>query len=105
MEPTRRFSSAVYHALLAGMIISTSLFGLAVLLQLAHAAHLAAYDPVLLLKIGTVAMVLTPISRVVVSIIGFAAERDYAFVAVTVIVLVIIAASVLLGLTGVEVRG
>ena len=105
MEPARKFSSAIYHALLTGMIISASLIGLGVLLQVAHAAHLFSYDPILLLKLGTVAIVLTPVSRVVVSILAFAEERDYPFVAVTLFVLAMIVFSTLLGLMGVEVRG
>lgn len=46
---------------------------------------------------GLLLLILTPVMRVVVSIVAFALERDWAFVAMTTVVLAVLAASFLLG--------
>jgi uncharacterized membrane protein len=105
METKRNVYSLVYRSLMVGMSISTALFVGGVSLQLARGAGLQVFDPIPLMKIGTVAMILTPVSRVAVSIVAFAVDRDYRFAGITSFVLVMIAISVLLGLSGLHVRG
>ncbi len=56
------------------------------------ASHLfsSSFDPVTLLFTGLVLLMFTPILRVATAIIGFAIERDWRFVAVSAIVLVLL---------------
>jgi uncharacterized membrane protein len=119
-EPQSNVYSGVYHSLVIGMAISTGLFAIGVLLALfrTHGAALRidplranppgeffsgllALDPVAIMCLGTVAMILTPIARVIASIVAFAVDRDYRFVAITSFVLVAIVGTVALGLLGV----
>jgi uncharacterized membrane protein len=52
----------------------------------------------LLLNIGVVLLLATPVARVLVSIVDYAHERDWAFVALTAVVLAELAASVVAAL-------
>jgi uncharacterized membrane protein len=52
-----------------------------------------------ILAVGVVVLLLTPLARVVLSFAMFARSRDHAFAGLTAYVLVILAASVLLGLS------
>jgi uncharacterized membrane protein len=63
---------------------------------------LAALDPVALMMAASALLILTPIARVVVSIYAFAVDRDYKFVVITSIVLLVIVATVLAGLLGLQ---
>lgn len=101
METRQHVYSIVYHSLMVGMAVSCTLFAVGVFLQLMDAAGRHLYDAEPVMKMGVIAMILTPISRVVVSIFAFAADRDYRFVAITLAVLGSIAASILLGMHGV----
>jgi len=105
MEPKSGVYSIVYHSLVLGMAVSTALFSLALGLQLLRALGVAAPDPTLLLRLGVIVMILTPVSRVVVSIAAFLRERDYRFAAITLVVLATLICSILLGLSGLEQRG
>lgn len=119
-EPQNNVYSGVYRSLVVGMAISTGLFAVGVLLALfrTHGAALQidplranppgefftgllALDPVAIMRLGTVAMILTPIARVIASIVAFAVDRDYRFVAITSFVLAAIAGTVALGLLGI----
>ncbi len=60
----------------------TSLFGL----------HARAF-----LYLGTIFLILTPVSRVIISIFAFKKEKDYKYVGVTTVVFLIILISVLIG--------
>lgn len=119
-EPQDNVYSGVYHSLVIGMGISTVLYAIGVLLALlqTHGAPLRidvlranppgefftgllALDPVAIMRLGTVAMILTPIARVIASIVAFAVDRDYRFVAITSFVLAAIVGTVALGLLGV----
>jgi len=60
-------------------------------------SSLLALDPRVFLYLGTISLILTPVSRVFVSIFAFWKERDFKFVGVTLIVFVVIVASVIVG--------
>jgi uncharacterized membrane protein len=104
METKQNVYSVVYHSLLIGMTVSTILFAAGVTIECLQRAGLSVFDPDLLMKGGTIAMILTPVSRVAVSIFAFAVDRDFKFTGITTFVLATIATSVVLGLTGVEMR-
>ena len=55
-------------------------------------------DPQPFLYLGTVSLILTPISRVLISIIAFWKEKDAKFVFVTMVVFIVILASVVVGM-------
>lgn len=57
-------------------------------------------DPIAVMVVATVALILTPIARVAVSMLAFAMDRDYAFVAITGFVLLAIVFTIFLGVTG-----
>ncbi len=54
-------------------------------------------DPRAFLYLGTVSLILTPVSRVFISIFAFWKEKDFKFVGITAIVFLVIVASVLVG--------
>jgi uncharacterized membrane protein len=111
--------SGVYHALVIGMSTSTVLLavGVAVTLWRNHVGHplvvpgpvlrpavllagLARFEPVSLVALATLVMILTPVARVVVSVVAFAAERDWRYTAITGAVLAAIVGTVIVGLLG-----
>ncbi len=49
------------------------------------------------LYLGTITLILTPVSRVIISIFAFRREKDYKYVGVTTIVFLIILVSVIVG--------
>jgi len=55
------------------------------------------FDPKVFLYIGTICLILTPVSRVVVSIFAFWREKDLKFVFVTTVVFLVILASIIIG--------
>ena len=112
----------VYRVLLAGMLISSTLFAVGLLRVLLHPetypltpewvrSHyhwraiwqgLKQFDAFTLMMVATALLILTPVLRVVISIWAFWVDRDYKFVVVTSIVLVVIALSVVLSHFGVK---
>ncbi|MGC8653021.1 MAG: DUF1634 domain-containing protein [Candidatus Kryptoniota bacterium] len=54
-------------------------------------------QPEAFLYLGTITLILTPISRVFISIFAFMRDRDYKFVFITLLVFCVILASILLG--------
>lgn len=112
----------VYRLLIGGMIVSNVLFAAGILLALLHprfiplttqwirvqyqwatlSRGLASGDPISLMLLATVLLVLTPVARVVVSIVAFAADRDYKYVVITSIVMFVMLLTVLLGLLGLQ---
>jgi len=110
----------VYKVLLAGMIVSTALFAAGIVRALSHPQFIPltpewikqhyhwravidgirSFDPTVIMLIATVLLILTPITRVLVSIYAFAVDRDYKFVAVTSMVMSVIVLTVVLGLFG-----
>jgi uncharacterized membrane protein len=63
----------------------------------ALASGLLALDPASVIMLGLVALIATPIARVAVSILAFALERDWRYVAITAIVLAILVAGLVMG--------
>ena len=59
-----------------------------------------AFDGPALAVLGLVLLVATPVMRVVISIVGFAVERDRTYVAITACVLVLLVLSFVLGRAG-----
>jgi uncharacterized membrane protein len=111
--------SAVYRALVVGMIASSALYVLALVRALLHPQyiplspgqertfHLAAVlhglralDPGSLMLVATVILIATPVARVILSIAAFAVDRDYKYVVVTSIVFLVIVATAILGYFG-----
>jgi uncharacterized membrane protein len=112
----------VYRLLIAGMIISSILFALGIVLALLHPQYIplstrwvrSQYhvstvvrgimhgDPTAILLIATVLLILTPVARVVVSIVAFLVDRDYKFVVVTSIVFLVMVITVILGELGLK---
>jgi uncharacterized membrane protein len=117
IEDENNVYTGVYHSLVIGMTVSTALFAIGVILALLrpsnapllaaagrtpHLIHgLLSLDPVAIMTLATIAMILTPVARVVVSIVAFAVDRDYTFVAITSFVLLAIVATVVLGALGI----
>lgn len=112
--------SSVYRVLLGGMFVSTALFAIGIVRLLMHpqfvpltpewvkqhytcstVVHgLATFDPVVLMEVATALLILTPVTRVLVSIYAFLKDRDYKFVVVTSVVFIVIVLAVVLGLLG-----
>jgi uncharacterized membrane protein len=61
---------------------------------------LAQGDPLAILSLGLLVLLLTPVARVLVSILAFAQERDWLYTAITTLVLLILLVSFLLGKGG-----
>jgi uncharacterized membrane protein len=57
-------------------------------------------DPLAVIALGLLVLIATPVLRVAVSIVTFALERDWVYVAITTLVLCILIASFLLGAGG-----
>jgi uncharacterized membrane protein len=106
----------MYSVLVGGMILSSATYIIGIvlfLLQNPAQANLPHYQSITefiaglvtgrsaaVLTLATVILIATPITRVVVSIFTFAANRNHKYVAVTVIVLLILITSILLGYVG-----
>ncbi len=110
----------VYRLLIAGMIVSSILFALGIVLSLLHPLYIplstrwvrSQYhvttvvhgimhgDPTAILLVATVLLILTPVARVVVSIVAFLVDHDYKFVVVTSIVFLVMVITVILGELG-----
>jgi uncharacterized membrane protein len=59
--------------------------------------HAFSGTPEAVIELGLLLLILTPVARVVFSVIAFARERDYLYVAMTLIVLAILLYSLLAG--------
>lgn len=112
----------VYRLLIAGMIVSSVLFAIGIVLAMVHPHyiplstrwvrsqyHVSAVvhgmlqgDPIAFMLVATVLLILTPVARVVVSIVAFFIDRDYKFVAVTSIVFLVMVVTVILGELGLK---
>lgn len=112
----------VYDVLTAGMIVSSILYAIGMALTLRHphivpltrafilrnyklgeVAHgLTHFAPGAFMFVATVILILTPVSRVVISIYAFYSERDHRYVLVTGIVFLVIVLTVILGRLGLQ---
>jgi len=110
----------VYDVLMAGMIISNILFAIGLALALVHPHFvplnrayvlrnyhwqairqgLASFRPMTIMMAATLLLILTPVSRVLISIYAFYAGGDHKYVIVTGIVFVVIVLTILLGSLG-----
>ena len=120
-QPDRRLRQAelvISHVLRSGVIVSAAVILLGVLwfyLQMAFTGHAALGfphtfggiirrlfhgEPLALVALGLLILLLTPILRVAISIVVFALERDWRYTVITVLVLVILLISLLLGRGG-----
>ena len=57
-------------------------------------------DPVSVISLGLLLMIITPVTRVAVSIVAFAMERDWRYVGITTLVLLVLLVSFALGKAG-----
>lgn len=114
--------AGVYNVLLAGMVLSTALFLVAIVKALLRPQFypltaewvkqqyrwpvivhgVRSFDPPVIMLIATVLLILTPIARVVVSVYAFAADHDYKFVVITAMVLLVIVLTVVFGMLGLQ---
>ena len=112
----------VYGVLIAGMVASSVLYAAGMVVALMHPhtilltrdyilrnyrlttmlSGLVHLRPGALFFLATVLLILTPVSRVVISIYAFYSERDYKYVVVTGIVFLVIVATVILGRLGLQ---
>lgn len=118
----KKIYADVYDVLLVGMLVSSALFALGVVLALLHPRYipltrdyivknyhgaallhnLAAFRPGAIMLVATVILILTPVVRVVISIYAFAQEGDRKYVGVTGTVLLVILLTVFLGWLGLK---
>jgi len=85
-----RLERTIGRVLRTGVAISSVCLGIGLVLS-ALAMGGRATD--ILLDVGIIVLLATPVARVVVSIVEYISERDWAFVALTAIVLAELAAS------------
>jgi uncharacterized membrane protein len=119
MVPLRPVEKIVCLVLRIGVILSAAIIciGLAMLVAEGTIAHtmridaavayprdlgalfsgLLALDPASVIALGLVVLIATPFIRVAVSIMAFALERDWRYVAITAIVLAILFSGIILG--------
>lgn len=77
-----------------GVIVATTLLTVGLALQLAAIAGDAAR---VLAHVGLIVLMATPVARVVISVVEYASQRDWPFLALTLTVLGILVVSFLLG--------
>ncbi len=92
---TGRLEGILGVVLRIGAVISTSLLAVGLVLSLSRPS--APLGP-LLTSAGLLILMATPVARVVASVIGYAAERDWTFLVLTTTVLVILLGSLLVAL-------
>lgn len=122
METETNVYADVYRLLIFGMVVSNALFATGIVLAFLHPVTvpltaewvrsqyqvrkvlhgLASRDPVAFMLVATTLLILTPVARVVVSIAAFLSDKDYKFVVVTSIVLLVMAVTVVLGWFGLQ---
>lgn len=116
----RRAELVISNVLRGGVLLSAVIIAAGVILfyaRSAQSAHglvdrpyphtlaavfsgLAQGDPIAVIALGLLLLLATPVVRVAVSIFAFALERDWRYVTITALVLVILIASFLLGKGG-----
>jgi uncharacterized membrane protein len=115
----RQAELVIAFILRAGVVVSGAIIAVGVLIYyvraatghrlpadtIPHTLHmvthgLATGDPLAIIALGLLLLLLTPVIRVAVSIGAFAIERDWRYVAITTVVLVILIISFLLGKGG-----
>ena len=94
---TARLEHAVGRVLRIGVTTSSMFLALGVALSLLAPVAVAGG---VLLQVGLIILMATPVGRVVVSVIEYARERDWLFVVLTSIVLIELLASVVAAFVG-----
>ncbi len=89
--PASRLEQLVGHVLRAGALLSALLLASGLVLALVHPSRAGT----ILMQAGLVVLLLTPIARVVVSVIEYAAGRDWLFFVLTLTVLAILTGGLL----------
>lgn len=122
METEQNVYADVYRLLIAGMVVSTIMFLIGMVLELLHPQYfsmsaksvreqyhwgvvlhgLASGDPNTFMMVATVILILTPVARVVVSIYAFFVDSDFKYVTITSFVLLIMIATVVFGFFGLQ---
>ena len=112
----------VYKVLLVGMVLSTALFAIGVILALLHPSYvpltpawvrqqyhwhtfvhgLTTANPGAFMLLATILLILTPVSRVLVSIYVFYVDHDRKYVVVTSIVFLVMVLTVILSRLGLK---
>ena len=90
---TTQLERTIGVVLRAGVVVSTVCFAAGLVLTFAGVGVAN-----LLLQLGIVVLLATPVARVVVSVVEYAQQRDWMFTALTVIVLVELTAGALAAL-------
>jgi uncharacterized membrane protein len=121
-ESEQNVYADVYRLLIVGMVASNILFLIGLVLALLHPRFFAlteewikqqyhweivrhglvAGDPNTYMMVATVVLILTPVTRVMISIYAFFVDRDFKYVAVTSFVLLIMVATVVFGFLGLK---
>jgi uncharacterized membrane protein len=122
METEQNVYTDVYRLLIAGMVVSTVLFLIGLVLELLHPQYfslsarsvrqeyhwgillhgLANGDPNAFMMVATVILILTPVARVVVSIYAFFVDSDLKYVSITSFVLFVMIVTVVFGFLGLK---
>lgn len=118
----QKIYTSVYDVLLWGMVASTILFAVGIVLALIHPRYvpltrdyivrnyhwsaawygLVTLRPGAIMLLATLLLILTPVSRVLISIFAFYAERNVKFTVVTGIVFLVIILTVVFGSLGLK---
>ena len=88
---TMRLESTIGHVLRFGTVASSTLFAIGLLMALAGLQVTVAR---VMLSVGLLMLLATPVARVVVSVIEYVREGDWIFVVLTLIVLLALGGSV-----------
>jgi uncharacterized membrane protein len=92
---TARLESMIGIALRAGVILSSTCLATGLLVGLAAGESALAR---VLLQVGIITLLATPVTRVIISIGEYITERDWAFVTLTTVVLIELLASAIAAL-------
>lgn len=90
-----RLEQVVGRVLRIGSLTSTSILAVGLLLALVVPSFAAALT---IIRVGLFVLLLTPVARVVASVVEYARERDWLFALLALVVLVIVVASMLVGM-------
>ena len=92
-----RLERVVGRVLRVGAIASTSILAVGLSLTLVVPSFTPARS---ILRAGLLVLLLTPVSRVVASVVEYTRDRDWLFAALTFVVLAIVVTSLLVGVLG-----
>jgi uncharacterized membrane protein len=113
-EESARVVHWVHYGLLSGLIVSGSLLVLGLVIVFSRQEprpvgipevgfellrHALRGDGVAVLNLGLLVLILTPVLRVAVLVVGWCQERDWAFAAIALSVLILLGISMGLGLS------